>query len=114
MAAAGTGGIVLCGGDVPGLTVATALAGLGIAPLYPLLTALGAAAAEDTTSAAGVLSAGAAAAAAIGPFLQGLLGNGHDGGMILPAALALPLVVGVVLTVRQDRSRKTTRPMAAD
>ncbi|MCO1580763.1 MFS transporter [Crossiella sp. SN42] len=110
LATAGTGGVVLYGPDVPGLTVATAVAGLGIAPLYPLVTALGAAATDSPTTAAGVLSAAAAASAAVGPMAQGFLGGGHDGGMILVAALSLPLVLGVVCTVGQDQRRKATRP----
>ncbi|MCK2238485.1 MULTISPECIES: sugar MFS transporter [unclassified Crossiella] len=112
VATVGTGGIVLWGPHIPSLTAATALAGLGIAPLYPLVTALGAAATDSPTTAAGVLSAAAAASAALGPMAQGFLGGGQDGGMVLVAALALPLVIGVVLTVRQDRARKVTLPGA--
>lgn len=109
LATAGTGGIVLSGADVPALVVTTAVAGLGIAPLYPLVTALGAAATSSPTTAAGALSAAAAASAAVGPMVQGFLGAGRDGGMVLVAVLSLPLVLGVVFTVTQDRARKAAR-----
>jgi fucose permease len=98
--------IVAAGANVPLIALGVVLVSAGFSPIFPTVIALGG---QQQPQARGTVTGTLGAFAAFGgmtiPVLQGWIGGGHNGGMIVPVVASVIMLVTVVIYFRMYTAR---------
>ncbi len=98
LATIGSALIVFVGSQVALVAVGIVLVGLGFAPLYPTVIAMGGQLQPEIRGmVTGIMAGIASMGGMIIPFVQGQVGGGHSGGMIVTLIASLVMIVGLVM-----------------
>ncbi|MCC7447951.1 MAG: MFS transporter [Anaerolineae bacterium] len=103
VSAVGAALILFGGAQVALITLGVVLVGLGFSPIFPVVIAMGG---QQQPEARGTITGILAGVAAVGgiivPYVQGLVGGGQSGGMIVPLAAAVIMLIA--LTTLRSRN----------
>ncbi len=95
-AAVGAALIVFGGAQVGLITLGVLMVGLGFSPIFPVVIAMGGQQQPEARGTiTGILSGVAAIGGIIVPFVQGQIGGGQSGGMIVPVAASVIMLVAL-------------------
>jgi fucose permease len=114
IATVGAALIVLGGAQVGMIAAGVLMVGIGFAPIYPTVIAIGGQQQpENRGNVTGILAGLAAIGGVFVPIIQGRIGNGQNGGMIVTLAAAL-IMIASLAWIASDKTRHRRGKRARD